>query len=280
MGTETFPTGIITVKEHSFSNSALTKVESDALKDIQGMYTFYSSPITSVKIDNCDLANSGSRPPQGSFEACTSLTEISANSMPYIPASILKNCSALTTASFTSATEARAGAFMNCSSLPTLNAPNLSIVRSSAFEGCSTLEESVNFSLSDLVRIEELAFVRCSKLTCPCEFDNLQYIADNAFGGCKTPTEGYVVLKYQGIVQYGLAAAVGARYSLSTFGSKDSQGNTQYISAIYVPYGNLTIDGVTKTYLEWYQSDAVWSEYISRNNLTLASLDSNGNVPT
>ena len=271
MGTETFPTGIITVKEHSFSNSALTKVESDALKDIQDMYTFYSSPITSVKIDNCDLANSGSRPPQGSFEACTSLTEISANSMPYIPASILKNCSALTTASFTSATRIKYNAFFQCSKLTTLNAPNITYIEHDAFYECLALENTgLNFNLGNVVSIGQLAFKGCSEITCPCVFYNLNFIGENAFGGAKSPTEKYVVFKYQGVVQYELGQQ--QLYALGTFGTVGG-----YITAIYVPDGNLTIDGVTKTYLQWYQEDAFWSEYVSRNNLTL---DVESNIPT
>lgn len=271
-GIEIFPSGIDMVDDYTFYGSSITKVESDNLLDLRSMYSFANTPITSVKIDNCtNLRATDAYQPQGSFSGCTQLTTISANAMSYIPRKILEGCNNLLTASFASATRVKYNAFFQCSKLTTLNAPNVINIEHDAFYECFALEDSgFNFNLGNVVSIGQLAFKGCINITCPCIFYNLNFIGENAFGGAKSPTEKYVVFKYQGIVQYELGQQ--QLYSLGTFGTVGGS-----ITAIYVPDGNLTIDGVTKTYLQWYQEDAVWSEFVSRNSLTL---DVESNIPT
>lgn len=271
-GTETFPSGISSVFSNSFRESALTKVESNSLTSISGANSFRESSITSVKIDNCSVGTGA----QHCFYLCTSLTTISANSMSYIPQAMCSDCTNLVEASFTSATAIISNAFYYCSKLAEIDAPNVTTVGKYAFFHCDLLEESnISFNLKELVKIQEAAFANCPEITCPYDFLYLDEIGEHAFSGCKAPSQRYVIFRYQGVVKYNLASVVAQQYSLGTFGSTTAQ-----ITTIYVPYGNLTIDGVTKTYLEWYQLDTFWSEYVSRNNLTLAALDSNGNVPT
>lgn len=268
-GIETFPSNISAVYENSFRSSSLTKLESNNLLKIHGFNSFRESALTSVKIDNCTLGTGTGY----SFFQCRSLVSVSLNSFSGIPTGTFNGCINLEEISCTSATSIGDGSFQNCTKLTTIDGPNIVTINKNAFHTCSALLESnISFNLNELVIIKEAAFANCSNLTCPYDFLNLTEISDNAFSGCKAPTQRYVIFRYQGIVKFNLASVAAQQYSLDTFGS-----TPQKITTIYVPDGNITIDGVTKTYLQWYQDHSTWSQFISRNNLTL---DVISNIPT
>ena len=182
---------------------------------------------------------------------------------------------ALTTVSITSAVKIKTGAFVNCSQLSTIDAPNVVTFEAEAFSGCSNLPNT-SFNLSNAHSIGVRCFNGCTNMVCPSDFQYLSSIGDSAFQGGKCPTERYVIFRYQGIVNFMPSDISALRYAINTFGIRNGQG----ITTIYVPYGNLTIEGVTKSYVQWYQEDANWSQFISINNITIVSLDINGNVPT
>lgn len=268
-GIEIFSSNISAVYENSFRSSSLTKLESNNLLKINGYNSFRESALTSVKIDNCTLGTGIGY----SFFLCNSLVNASLNSFSSIPTGMFTYCTNLEEISCTSATVIGDTAFQNCTKLTTIDAPNVVRINKNAFHTCSALLESnISFDLNRLEIIKEAAFANCSNLTCPYDFLNLTEISDNAFTGCKAPSQQYVIFRYQGIVKFNIASVAAQQYSLGTFGSTTAQ-----ITTIYVPDGNLTIDGVTKTYLQWYQDDSVWSQFVSRNNLTL---DVISNIPT
>ena len=271
LGIETFPSGIQVVSDRGFYNSSLTEIDSDNLLTINGYYSFSKSPLTSVKINGCTSVSNAIN----SFSDCKSLQYFSANSLQVITSGMFAGDTALTTVSITSAIEIKDSAFVNCSQLSTIDATNVVTFGSEAFKGCSNLSNT-GFNLSNAQFIGARCFNGCTNMVCPSDFQYLSSIGDSAFQGGKCPTERYVIFRYQGIVNFMPSDIQALRYAINTFGTRNGQG----ITTIYVPYGNLTIEGVTKSYVQWYQEDTHWSQFISINNITIVSLDINGNVPT
>lgn len=272
LGIETFPSGIQeVVSEKSFYNSSLTEIDSDNLLTISGYYPFANSSLTSVKINGCTSVTGATNP----FGNCRSLQYFSANSLQVLAQGMFAGDTALTTVSITSAVEIKSEAFVNCSQLSTIDATNIVTFGTEAFSNCSNLPNT-SFNLSNAHSIGVRCFNKCTNIVCPSDFQYLSRIGDSAFQGCKCPTERYVIFRYQGIVKFMINDIQALRYAINTFGTRNGQG----ITTIYVPYGNLTIEGVTKSYVQWYQEDADWNQFISINNIIIISLDINGNVPT
>ena len=270
-GMNSFPSSITAVGEFDFKNSALEQLISDNLLTISGLNSFSNSLLKIVSIDYCTIQGSAS------FSSCANLTYISANSLTTIPSSLCTMCTKLQTVRMLNATIIKQGAFSRCSNLTTVEtSPNVTKVEAEAFDYCSKLtESSLAFDISLLEYIGPNAFSRTNKISCPTEFPNLTFIGNGAFSSGYYPSGGYVVFSANAIVQFGSGGShlEEANYSMSTFGVYGTP-----ITKIYVPDGSLEIDGVTKTYKEWYEENTKWSKFLQYN--PSVSFDVISNIPT
>lgn len=270
-GMNSFPSSITAVGEFDFKNSALEQLISDNLLTISGLNSFSNSALKIVSIDYCTIQGSAS------FSSCANLTYISANSLTTIPQSLCTMCTKLQTVRMLSATIIKQGAFSRCSNLTTVEtSPNVTKVEAEAFDYCSKLtESSLAFDISLLEYIGPNAFSRTNKISCPTEFPNLTFIGNGAFSAGYYPSGGYVVFSANAIVQFGSGGShlEEANYSMSTFGVYGTP-----ITKIYVPDGSLEIDGVTKTYKEWYEENTKWAKFLQYN--PTVSFDVISNIPT
>lgn len=270
-GMNSFPSSITAVGEFDFRYSALEQLISDNLLTISGSNSFSNSALKIVSIDNCVISGIAT------FSSCTNLTYISANRLTSVPASLCIQCSNLQTVRMLKATIIKQSAFAHCSKLTTIEvSPNVTKVEAEAFYYCSNLKESsLNFDISLLEYIGGNAFANTNKISCPTVFPNLTFIGNNAFSSGYYPSEGYVVFSANAIVEFGSGGShiESVNYSINTFGIL---GNP--ITKIYVPDGDLTIDGVTKTYIQWYEENTKWSKFLQYN--TGVSFDVISNIPT
>lgn len=270
-GMTSFPSSITTVGEADFKDSALEQLISDNLLTITGINTFTNSALKVVSIDNCTSAANAA------FSSCASLTYISANSLTTISSSLCTLCTKLQTVRMLNATIIKQGAFSYCSKLTTVEtSPNVTKIEADAFNRCSKLtESSLNFDISLLEYIGSNAFSGTDKISCPTVFPNLTFIGNDAFSSGYYPSEGYVVFSANNIVQFGSGGThlEEANYSISTFGYYGTP-----ITKIYVPDGSLEIDGVTKTYVEWYEENTKWAKFLQYN--PSVSFDVISNIPT
>lgn len=270
-GMNSFPSSITSVGESDFKDSALEQLISNNLLTISGLNSFNGSALKIVSIDNCAING------VSSFSGCVNLTYISANSVTTIPHSICTNCSNLQTVRMLSATIIRQNAFAHCSKLTRVEtSSNVTIVEAQAFWDCSKLtESSLDFDISLLEYIGVNAFSTTNKISCPTTFPNLTFIGNDAFSSGYYPSGGYVVFSANAIVQFGSGGShiASVNYNITTFGSLGTP-----ITKIYVPDGDFTIDGVTKTYLQWYQEDIKWSKFLTYN--PSVSFDVISNIPT
>lgn len=271
-GMNSFPSSITAVGEFDFRNSALEQLISDNLLTISGLHSFSNSVLKIVSIDNCTIQGSCS------FSSCPNLTYISANKLTTIPLELCTMCTKLQTVRMLNATIIKQAAFSRCSNLTTVEtSPNVTKVETEAFYNCSKLtESSLNFDISLLEYIGPNAFSGTNKISCPTVFPNLTFIGNDAFSSGYYPNGGYVVFSANNIVQFGPGGShvESVNYNMTTFGSLGTP-----ITKIYVPDGSLTIDGVTKTYLQWYQEDEKWDKFINTYNPTV-SFDVISNIPT
>ena len=136
-------------------------------------------------------------------------------------------------------------------------------------------ESSLDFDISLLEYIGSDAFKGTNKISCPTVFPNLTFIGNAAFASGYFPSGGYVVFSANVIVQFGSGGShvESINYSMTTFGSIGTP-----ITKIYVPDGSLEIDGVTKTYVEWYEENTKWAKFLTYN--PSVSFDVISNIPT
>lgn len=270
-GMNSFPSSITAVGEFDFRYSALEQLISDNLLTISGGNSFSGSALKIVSIDNCTIQGSAA------FSSCANLTYISANSLTTIPSSLCTQCSKLQTVRMLNATIIKNNAFSYCSNLTTVEtSPNLTKVEPEAFYRCSKLtESSLNFDISLLEYIGSSAFSGTNKISCPTVFPNLTFIGNGAFSSGYYPSGGYVVFSANNIVQFGSGGShlEASNYSINTFGYYGTP-----ITKIYVPDGSLEIDGVTKTYVEWYEENTKWAKFLQYN--PSVSFDVISNIPT
>jgi hypothetical protein len=270
-GMNSFPSSITAVGEFDFRYSALEQLISDNLLTISGSNSFSNSALKIVSIDYCTINGNAS------FVSCPNLTYISANSLTTIPVALCTQCSKLQTVRMLNATIIKQGAFSRCSNLTTVEtSPNVTKVETEAFYYCSKLtESSLTFDISLLEYIGSNAFSRTNKISCPTEFPNLTFIGNGAFSSGYYPSGGYVVFSANTIVEFGSGGShlEDVNYSINTFGSYGTP-----ITKIYVPDGSLEIDGVTKTYKEWYEEDINWAKFLYYN--PSVSFDTINHIPT
>lgn len=253
------------IPDFAFRNSSLQKAVRDTVTTINGMNCFANAPITEVKLDYLTKITGGAI-----FSTCKSLTQASLDRLTTASGpgtGIFSTCTALTTVSLAAATTIYGSMFYNCTSLVSVNAPNAVIIQTEAFNGCSALATAgININFSNCTHIYERAFASCSYINAPVNYTNLQYIGWAAFNDCIAPSGKYVIFGYTGgVVHYEPGHGFGSDeyyHSLSVFGGKYA---SEYIDTIYVPDGNLTIDGVTKTYVEWYTLDTEWAKMLQYN---------------
>ena len=254
-GLTNIPSSVTAVYENTFRNSSLLKVESTSLTTISGHNSFSETPITSVILNNIKAISGTS-----TFFSCTALTHIELNGLTSIPQSLCRISTSITTASFTSAQTINGQAFLGCTSLTTIEVPNVTILKADAFGGCTNLTEynssthtGLNINLTACTEIGRSALSGVTNLTCPTDFPNLTKIGNGAFGGCIKPSANYVILSYNGVVEFtpGTGFDAAANYSLTTFGGYPANP----ITKIYVP----------DAYYNDYQSDTNWSNFLVYN---------------
>lgn len=267
-GMDNIPSSLTSVEENSFRNSALKRVSSETLTSISSMNSFANNTeLELVNIPNCNITG------QSSFSGCTKLEFFYADSTNTV-SYMCSNCTKLKIVELASATTIKLSAFFNCSNLTTVDAPLITVVESDGFRNCTRLT-NLTIGLSHLTKIGETAFLNVP-ITCPTEFFSLTEISTNAFSGCYSPSTGYVIFRCTGFVTFkpGNGPNAESNYSKATFGSK----NNTYITKIYVLDDDLTIDGVTKSYLQWYLDDTKWARFLELN--PTVSFDIVTNIPT
>lgn len=253
------------IPDYAFRNSSLQKAVRDTVTSINGINCFTNTPITEVELNYLTSITGG-----GTFSSCKSLTTVSLDRLTSATGpgtGIFSSCTALTTVSLAAATTIYGNMFYQCVALTTVNAPNAVIIQIEAFNNCSLLTNAgITINFSNCTHIYERAFNSCSRLNAPVNYTNLQYIGWAAFTGCIAPSGKYVIFGYTGgIVHYEPGHGFGSEeyyHKLNCFGGNNAN---EYINTIYVPDGNLTIDGVTKTYVEWYEADSEWALMLQYN---------------
>lgn len=261
------PSSVTQVGEYAFRYSNLLQLISDNLIQINGIGAFEScEKLKIVSINNCTSLGANA------FYRCYDLESAYANSLQTINNSAFRACSSLKTIVAENVTTINNLAFAQCLSLTVVRMPNLKIINDEAFWEATSLR-GIDCDLSHIEYIGCNAF-NSAKMTCPIEFFSLTSIGNNAFKGGYRPSTGYVIFNCQNIVAFipTTNPEEYINYSGETFGT------TGTINKIYVPDDSLEIDGVTKTYKQWYEGDTQWDKFLYYN--PSVSFDTINNIPT
>lgn len=261
------PSSVTEVGEYAFRFSNILQVISDNLLQINGFGAFEGcEKLKIVSINKCTSLG------PTAFYRCYGLESVYANKLQTINDSVFRACTHLKSIVAENVTTIESLAFAQCYSLTVVRMPNLKTIRSEAFWQASSLT-NIDCDLSHIEYIGIKAF-NSTKMTCPIEFFSLICIGSGAFIGGYRPSTGYVIFNCQHIVKFipTDAGDESLNYSNQTFGLNGT------FNKIYVPDGSLEIDGVTKTYLQWYREDTQWAKFVYYN--PSVSFDVISNIPT